>query len=438
MGYTIDAAGNIIQTSNTGAVGSNFIPNVYEQPIGALNSVGRQMYTENEDGTVTAPTYSLTSNTPTFDIGSMASIYGTKYMPMFEWVSQKQTGSVTFDPQEGSIGSDEIQDQIEEFTNEMGMTPQEALKKQQEEMLKAEVKGTVGLLASNLGQNLGRAVAAGGGPSDLKVSSLWDAGKEGPTARVLPKAELADIQAATNRQDALQAAIADIKNDKKLTNVEIDTQTKALEAKSLAEATPRTASWGGNIKDRSSALFPGEGEMTAAGKATLYGSAGAGGAAFLTGLISGDSPIEAARTGLKVGAATYIGTALLGPLGGLIGGILGGRVICNELMRQGVMTREHVVLDYRFTRDYLTPTHVKGYHVWAVWMVKQMRNGRMVKLWAHVAGHRANEIAHIYGKRDKPDYLGKVYRKILEPICWSIGLFCKQTDWSILYKTKEI
>jgi hypothetical protein len=198
MGYTIDAAGNIIQTSNTGVVGSNFIPNVYEQPIGALNSVGRQMYTENEDGTVTAPTYSLTSNTPTFDIGSMASIYGTKYMPMFEWVSQKQTGSVTFDPQEGSIGSDEIQDQIEEFTNEMGMTPEEALKKQQEEMLKAEVKSTVGLVASNVGQNLGRAYAAGGNASDLTLSSMWSAGEEGPTARVLPKAELADIKAATD------------------------------------------------------------------------------------------------------------------------------------------------------------------------------------------------------------------------------------------------
>jgi hypothetical protein len=430
MGYTIDAAGNIIQTSNTGAVGSNFIPNVYEQPIGALNSVGRQMYTENEDGTVTAPTYSLTSNTPTFDIGSMASIYGTKYMPMFEWVSQKQTGSVTFDPQEGSIGSDEIQDQIEEFTNEMGMTPQEALKKQQEEMLKAEVKSTVGLVASNVGQNLGRAYAAGGGASDLTLSSMWSAGEEGPTARVLPKAKLADIQAATNRQDALQAGIADIKNDKKLTNVEIDTQTKALEAKSLAEATPRTASWGGNIKDR---LDP----TSALGKSSLYSAYGAGGATFLTELISGESAIDAAKKGLKVGAATYIGS-FFGPLGTLVGSILGGRVICNELMRQGVMTREHVVLDYRFTRDYLTPTHVKGYHVWAVWMVKQMRNGRMVKLWAHVAGHRANEIAHIYGKRDKPDYLGKVYRKILEPICWSIGLFCKQTDWSILYKTKEI
>ena len=430
MGYTIDAAGNIIQTSNTGAVGSNFIPNVYEQPIGALNSVGRQMYTENEDGTVTAPTYSLTSNTPTFDIGSMASIYGTKYMPMFEWVSQKQTGSVTFDPQEGSIGSDEIQDQIEEFTNEMGMTPQEALKKQQEEMLKAEVKSTVGLVASNVGQNLGRAYAAGGGVGDLKLSSMWSAGKEGPTAQVLPELKLADIKAATYAKDKFEAGIADI-NDKKISNVQKDIEIKALQAKSLADATPRTASWGGNIKDR---FDP----TSAAGKSTLYSSYGVGGATFLTELISGESAIDAARQGLKVGAAHYIGTALLGPIGGIIGSILGGRVICNELMRQGVMTREHVVLDYRFTRDYLTPTHVKGYHVWAVWMVKQMRKGRMVKLWAHVAGHRANEIAHIYGKRDKPDYLGKVYRKILEPICWSIGLFCKQTDWSILYKTKEI
>jgi hypothetical protein len=89
---------------------------------------------------------------------------------------------------------------------------------------------------------------------------MWSAGKEGPTAQVLPKAKLADIQAATNRQDALQAGIADIKNDKKLTNVEKDTQTKALEAKSLAEATPRTASWGRNIKDRlDSGLIDGKG-----------------------------------------------------------------------------------------------------------------------------------------------------------------------------------
>jgi hypothetical protein len=71
------------------------------------------------------------------------------------------------------------------------MTPEEALKKQQEEMLKAEVKSTVGLVASNVGQNLGRAYAAGGGVSDLKLSSMWSAGKEGPTAQVLPELKLA-------------------------------------------------------------------------------------------------------------------------------------------------------------------------------------------------------------------------------------------------------
>jgi len=125
-------------------------------------------------------------------------------------------------------------------------------------------------------------------------------------------------------------------------------------------------------------------------------------------------------------------------LGQAIGGALGGRVICNELMRQGLLTRKEVVLDYKFTRDHLTPTHVNGYHVWAVWMVKQMRKGKFVKFWKHVAGHRANEIAYIYGERNKPDYLGKIYRKILEPTCWVIGSFCKGTDWSVLYKQKEI
>jgi hypothetical protein len=295
MGYTIDAAGNIIQTSNTGVVGSNFIPNIYEQPIGALNSVGRQMYTENEDGTVTAPTYSLTSNTPTFDIGSMASIYGTKYMPMFEWVSQKQTGSVTFDPQEGSIGSDEIQDQIEEFTNEMGMTPQEALKKQQEEMLKAEVKSTVGLVASNVGQNLGRAYAAGGGVGDLTLSSMWSAGKEGPTARVLPKLKLADIKAATDAQDALKAGIADI-NNKEISNVQKDIEIKALQAKSPAPVA--TASWGSNIKDRLDYLMMAR--RSAAGKSTLYSAYGAGGATFLTGLFQEKAQLTLPRRVLKL------------------------------------------------------------------------------------------------------------------------------------------
>jgi len=184
---------------------------------------------------------------------------------------------------------------------------------------------------------------------------------------------------------------------------------------------------GGNI-------FVGEG-----GTPTAFG---VGLGVFGASLLAGEKPKQAAKRAVGSGIGKYLGSAIFGPIGGtvgtILGGALGGRVICNELMRQGILDRKHVLLDYRFTRDYLTPTHVRGYHVWAVWMVKQMRKGKFVKFWKHVAGHRANEIAYIYGERDKPDYLGKVYRKILEPICWSVGLLCKKSDWSILYKTKEI
>ena len=153
---------------------------------------------------------------------------------------------------------------------------------------------------------------------------------------------------------------------------------------------------------------------------------------------------EAADSAFGATVGSAIGTAIGGPIGGFIGSTIGsmvgsgGRVICNELMRQKLLSREDVILDYRFTKDYLTPTHVRGYHVWAISTVKQMRKGRHVKFWRHIAKHRANEIAYIYGKRDKPDYLGKVYRKIGEPTCWVIGLFCEKSDWSILYKEKKI
>ena len=175
--------------------------------------------------------------------------------------------------------------------------------------------------------------------------------------------------------------------------------------------------------------------------------AAAGSAGLVSGLttfvMTGDAE-KAAKTGVGTAVGQAIGTALtLGNpigtfIGGMIGGAIGGRVICNELHNQGLITKKQLINDYKFTRDYLTTKHVNGYHLWALWMVKQMRKGKYVNFWKHIVLHRANEIAYIYGESDKPDYLGKFYRKIFEPVCWTLGLFCKETDWSILYKTKEI
>ena len=175
--------------------------------------------------------------------------------------------------------------------------------------------------------------------------------------------------------------------------------------------------------------------------------AASGSAGLVSGLttfvMTGDAE-KAAKTGVGTAVGQAIGTALtLGNpigtfIGGMIGGAIGGRVICNELHNQGLITKKQLINDYKFTRDYLTTKHVNGYHLWALWMVKQMRKGKYVNFWKHIVLHRANEIAYIYGESDKPDYLGKFYRKIFEPVCWTLGFFCKETDWSILYKTKEI
>jgi len=224
-------------------------------------------------------------------------------------------------------------------------------------------------------------------------------------------------------------------------NVDTSQAIDALKLESSADLTDLGATVGRDLSQKANfgdLLNPG----TEAGMQNIKGAFGGAVANFGVQLLMGQDPVKAAKSAGAGAIGKVLGTAIGGPIGGFIGGalgsIIGGRVICNELMRQGLLTRKQVVLDYRFTRDYLTPTHVNGYHVWAVWMVKQMRKGKFVKFWKHVAGHRANEIAYIYGERDKPDYLGKVYRKILEPTCWVVGKFCKVTDWSVLYNKKEI
>jgi len=439
-------------------------PNYYTNP----EVEDRTAAVTNEDGTITAPTYQLEVNKPTFDLQNMQDLYGTKYMPMFRWISQKQTGSVTFDPEEGLISDEEAERLTNEFESETGMSADEALKEQ----YKQEAIGAVTQVGAGIGGQVGRSIASTVGAGEtFKLGNIseglsdfgsnfefgtfggdvWNAPKTGSSSKVsvspgTQKANLADLKGTAARGElkdfytnkgnpkAFDQRIAKLKlvaNDPKQLEVaraDASDNVKILEAMKTAEGG---TSYFAGFKDRFDT-------KSAAGKANIGGSIGAGVFTIAAGLASGNNLRESVQSGIKVGLGSYVGGLVAGGFGSFIGGMIGGRVICNELMRQGLLTRSEVLLDYRFTRDYLTPTHVNGYHVWAVWMVKQMRKGRFVGFWKHVAGHRANEIAYIYGDRDKPDYLGKAYRKILEPICWSIGFFCKSTDWTVLYKKKEI
>tara|TARA_R110002074_G_scaffold6361_1_gene29287 strand:+ start:51 stop:1265 length:1215 start_codon:yes stop_codon:yes gene_type:complete len=383
--------------------------------------------------TTTVPVYNIqTQGLPSYDLMN----YGMAGNTPYEFVKAVQTGSVTFDNQDESH-----QEMIRRYQEMMdqGALPPDA------PSLDDLLKGTAASFAAPVGAAIGAQFATS--PDLSPMLNLKTGLSEGfklstdPLSMALKSKDFVfpDLEAGQvfqpefyNAATAKRAGVSAEFN--KLTKAGDLNKGVILEDKVNRQDFDLAK---GITKDVDTTF--GDRLMS---KSNIGGAFGAGIGAIGVNLLMGKNLKESVKSGVGVGLGQFIGNAIFPGFGGFIGsalgGVLGGRVICNELMRQGLMTRKHVLLDYKFTRDHLTPTHVKGYHLWALWMVKQLRKGRFVKFWKHVAGHRANEIAYIYGERDKPDYLGKVYRKILEPICWSVGMLCKKSDWSILYKSKEI
>ena len=417
-----------------------------------------------ENVTTTVPVGQLQSQEYTGNLMN----YGMAGSDPFEFVKMVQTGEVTFDSTDPA--QQRLLDEYERKAQEANANDPNANLPSVAQVLGGAVVGIGGPLVAN---TFGQAYANTGGNFGEALSATFKSPLSGgKNLQIDSKAAKTAFDSSRLLGDDFRVGDVFIPNLNKVdTSNFTRTQMNALDAirKSssnnvlkggLAEGSPELVTRNANLETLKGAGIKSE-PLTSTNlssrrgniwtdKGNIGSSLAVGGTTFVGALIAGEKPKQAAKRAVGSGLGKYLGTALGsmmpfpiggkigGYLGSLVGGALGGRVICNELMRQGILDRKHVLLDYRFTRDYLTPTHVRGYHVWAVWMVKQMRKGKFVKFWKHVAGHRANEIAYIYGERDKPDYLGKVYRKILEPICWSVGLLCKKSDWSILYKTKEI
>tara|TARA_Y100001973_G_scaffold8522_1_gene11691 strand:- start:7951 stop:9174 length:1224 start_codon:yes stop_codon:yes gene_type:complete len=384
--------------------------------------------------TRTVPVYEYQGQTPDLGGKKLQDVYGRGSLPMFQWVRRIQIGEREIDLEDDFDAK--MQRDYEAHVSKFGVpeglpSPQELLQKASSglgQTIGAPIGGAIGASLVSDAVTGSDAFAslpivgglAGKGSLDFGTDQFFMGGK--PLG--LPGQSLDQISQNIISSRGLTPAQA---------------QAQGLTPLGLEQAGARL---GANILQKQ-----GVKPLEILKDRTQLGIAGGQAVGnFAVQLIAGEDPASAAR---KAGAsalashlAKSIFTPILGPIGGgiagFIGGALGGRVICNELMKQGFMSKEDVILDYRFTRDYLTPQHVNGYHLWAVWVVKQMRKGRMIGFWKYIAQSRANEIAYIYGRRDKPDYVGKVVRTIGEPVCWFFGLFCKKTDWSTLYNEKEI
>lgn len=162
----------------------------------------------------------------------------------------------------------------------------------------------------------------------------------------------------------------------------------------------------------------------------LGGAAGAGVGTFIVALISGQSPGQAAKSGLASAAGFAIGNAALPGVGGFVGaavgGIIGGRVICTELVAQGMMDYRLLRHDLWHAAANIDRQTLRGYHFWAFRVVGWMRRPDQIGAIARalalpLATWRARECAFQMGFVDEPCWEGRLIRALGEPICRWIG-----------------
>ena len=280
MPVVVGPDGNIINTSNI--IGSNLIPNLAPN-IGALANVGGAMIdapVTNEDGTITLPTIELKSRDPGLAMGELQNIYGTKYMPMFQFIEAQQTGTMTYDPAEDlNMTSEEMDRLRQEFAEQYGMNAEEALR-QQQEIVRAGQK-VAGATAAGAGRAFGSALAGNAG--------VEEAAKAGFGA-INPLNFLNKDQAP---QQAVQAG-------------------KSIISGGAGVGGAAAADYGGRVMNRLDF-------RTQSGAANLKTTGFAAGADFITQVAMGADPVEAAKDAGKTAVLSYVANAIIPGSGAIVG-----------------------------------------------------------------------------------------------------------------------
>jgi hypothetical protein len=103
--------------------------------------------------------------------------------------------------------------------------------------------------------------------------------------------------------------------------------------------------------------------------------------------------------------------------------VTGGKVVCTAMYQTTQLPewKKHIKVWQIFERKYLTPYHEIGYHILFKPFAKGMLKNNILKtIGAHIAKHRTQDLKSILFN-SKKDLLGRIYRLILEPICYIVG-----------------
>ena len=106
----------------------------------------------------------------------------------------------------------------------------------------------------------------------------------------------------------------------------------------------------------------------------------------------------------------------------------GGKIVCTMMNQSYGFGSFRNKIWIKYARDHLSPEYQKGYHKIFLPLVKYAKqdgttNRIVKKILEHIAVHRTIDIRQ--EARGKRHLLGRVYRKILEPICYWVGKYAK-------------
>ncbi len=113
------------------------------------------------------------------------------------------------------------------------------------------------------------------------------------------------------------------------------------------------------------------------------------------------------------------------------------KVICSELVRQGMMTETHRRDCTVYALKRLPPSFMTGYHFWAVPYVRVMRRSKLATLvMGFFVKHRTQEVRRRLGRSVLGSGWGKVICALHDPLCSWMGRFVAESDYRSLYESK--
>ena len=102
----------------------------------------------------------------------------------------------------------------------------------------------------------------------------------------------------------------------------------------------------------------------------------------------------------------------------------GGKIVCTMMNKTYGFGSFRNKIWLRQSKD-LAPEYQKGYHILFLPLVKVAETNKIIrKILEHIAVHRTIDIRQ--ESRGKTHMLGRLYRKILEPICYWVGKYAKR------------